>query len=373
MQGRKLSLWFWLFIAYQYKPLYKGRTYGKNRITHPPTNASAHMLTTGVKGDRQSGRTNPMPFPEIDLSKLKTYQATARHSKVSTALEGKPPKAGMRISAFLDGLPAVLKADEFKAVARAVVNSKRLRKPVIAMLGGHVIKTGCSPILADLAANGFITHFASNGSAAVHDTELASCGHTSEDVAEHLADGSFGMAADTAGLINAAAQRAVTTGEGFGEAVGALLIERRAPHLTRALLARCHQLGLPYTLHVALGTDIVHQHPTANGAAIGEASLRDFRILADTVSRIGQGGVVLNLGSAVIMPEVFLKALAVARNLGHAVTDFTTANFDMIQHYRPTVNVIQRPVLKGGRGYAITGHHEIMIPLLAAAIYEYDK
>ncbi|MBI5897286.1 MAG: hypothetical protein HZB24_15210, partial [Desulfobacterales bacterium] len=267
--------------------------------------------------------------------------------------------------------PTVLKADDFKAVARAVVNARKQQKPVIAMLGGHVIKTGCSPILADLAAQGFITHFASNGSAAVHDTELASCGHTSEDVAEHLADGSFGMAADTAGLINAAAQRAVASGEGFGEAVGAMLIERKAPHLTRALLARSYQLGLPYTLHVAMGTDIVHQHPTASGAAIGEASLRDFRILAATVAGLGQGGVVLNLGSAVIMPEVFLKALAVARNLGHGVTDFVTANFDMIQHYRPTVNVVQRPVLPGGRGYAITGHHEIMIPLLAATIHEY--
>ena len=202
-------------------------------------------------------------------------------------------------------------------------------------------------------------------------TELACCGHTSEDVAEHLADGSFGMAADTAELINAAARRAASSDEGFGEAVGALLSERKAPHLSRALLARCYQLGLPYTLHVALGTDIVHQHPTASGAAIGEASLRDFRILAATVAELGQGGVVLNLGSAVIMPEVFLKALAVARNLGYNVTDFVTANFDMLQHYRPTVNVVQRPVLPGGRGYAITGHHEIMIPLLAAAIHEY--
>jgi hypothetical protein len=244
---------------------------------------------------------------------------------------------------------------------------------VIVMLGGHVIKTGCSPILADLAANGYIQHFASNGSAAVHDTELAQCGHTSEDVATHLGDGSFGMAADTADLINSAARRAVRTGEGFGEAVGAMLVEQTSPHLERALLAKCYELKIPYTLHVALGTDIVHQHPTADGAAIGEASLRDFRILAKTVSRLGQGGVVLNLGSAVIMPEVFLKALAVARNLGGPLVDFTTANFDMIQHYRPRVNVIERPVLDGGEGYALTGHHEIMIPLLAATIYENAK
>ncbi|MDA8138405.1 MAG: hypothetical protein M0036_07080 [Desulfobacteraceae bacterium] len=314
-----------------------------------------------------------MPYEEIDLNGIKTYNAAQRASKVTTSLEGKPPKAGLTMRQFLDNLPAILKADEFKAVAQCMVKAKRLGKPVIAMLGGHVIKTGCSPILADLAANGFITHFASNGSAAVHDTELARIGHTSEDVGAHLEDGSFGMAADTAALINGAAKRAAAGREGFGEAVGAMLVEEKAPHVARALLARCFQLKIPYTLHVALGTDIVHQHPTADGAAIGTASLRDFRILAATVSKLGQGGVVLNLGSAVVMPEVFLKALAVARNLNPGVTDFTTANFDMLQHYRPAVNVVQRPVLKGGRGYAITGHHEIMIPLLAAAVYEYNQ
>jgi len=314
-----------------------------------------------------------MPYQEIDLSGIKTYESARRASKVTTAVEGKPPRAGMRFSEFLDNLPAVLKADDLKAIARAVVAAKRSGRPIIAMLGGHVIKTGCSPILADLAVNGFITHFASNGSAAVHDTELARTGHTSEDVAAHLQDGSFGMAADTADLINEAAKRATRTGEGFGEAVGAMLVEQKAHYMARALLARCFQLKIPYTLHVAIGTDIVHQHPTASGAAIGEASLRDFRILAATVSRLGQGGVVLNIGSAVVMPEVFLKALAVARNLGQGITGFTTANFDMIQHYRPTVNVVQRPVFKGGHGYAITGHHEIMIPLLAATICEYDQ
>jgi len=314
-----------------------------------------------------------MPYEEIDLSGLKTYRAADRASRVGVAIEGKPPKPGMRMGDFLAGLPAVLKADELKAVARSVVAAKRLGKPVIAMLGGHVIKTGCGPILIDLARNGFITHFASNGSAAVHDAELACCGHTSEDVAANLEDGSFGMAADTAGVINDAAKRSAGGNEGFGEAVGGMLVALKAPHVGRALLASCFQLKIPYTLHVALGTDIVHQHPSASGAAIGAASLRDFKILAATVSRLGQGGVVLNLGSAVIMPEVFLKALAVARNLGHGVSGFTTANFDMIQHYRPMVNVVQRPVLKEGRGYAITGHHEIMIPLLAAAICEFDQ
>ena len=314
-----------------------------------------------------------MAYKEIDLKPVKTYLAVDRTSKVTRDLEGKPPWAGMSMGEFLDGLPAVLKADDLKSVARAIVAARALGKPVIVMLGGHVIKTGCSPILADLAEKGYITHFASNGSAAVHDTELACCGHTSEEVADHLADGSFGMASDTAGLINRAAERAAGGTEGFGEALGKLLLEIEAPHLGRALLASACRLRVPYTLHVALGTDIVHQHPSASGAAIGEASLRDFRILANTVTRLGKGGVVINLGSAVIMPEVFLKALAVARNLGHCVEDFTTANFDMIQHYRPTVNVVQRPVLRGGRGYALTGHHEIMIPLLAAAVHEFEK
>ncbi len=311
-----------------------------------------------------------MPYDEIDLSPLKTYQASDRPSKVTTALEGKPLRAGMRLAEFLDDLPSVLKAKELKAVAAAVASARKAGKPVIAMFGGHVIKTGCAPVLAGLAADGFITHLASNGAAAIHDTELARFGHTSEDVASQLEDGSFGMAADTALLVNHAALRAAEGQEGFGEAVGALLCEEHAPHVQRALIACAHRMKIPYTLHVAIGTDIVHQHPSASGAAIGEASLRDFRIFAASVSKLGGGGVVINLGSAVIMPEVFLKALAVARNLGHPVKDFTTANFDMLQHYRPGVNVVRRPVLTGGSGYAITGHHEIMIPLLAAAIYE---
>jgi hypothetical protein len=277
----------------------------------------------------------------------------------------------MTFRTFLDNLPKVLKAAELKSVAKAMVAAREKEKPVIAMIGGHVIKTGCGPILLDLVENGFIHHIASNGSAAIHDAELALFGHTSEDVEAHLEDGSFGMASDTAGLINAAAGRAVRSGEGFGEAVGGLLMEREPPHLERSLVAGCHRLNIPYTLHVAIGTDIVHQHPAADGAAIGEASMRDFRIMAHTVSRIGGGGVVVNFGSAVIMPEVFLKCLAVARNLREDVKGFTTANFDMIQHYRPMVNVLHRPVSMGGQCFAVTGHHEIMIPLLAAAVLEY--
>jgi hypothetical protein len=314
-----------------------------------------------------------MPHDEIDIASVRTYNAADRASKVTTSHEARPLKSGLRVSAFLEHLPAVLKAEELKSVARAVVNARKREKPILAMLGGHVVKTGCAPVLAGLVEDGFITHLASNGAAAIHDTELARIGHTSEDVAQQLADGSFGMAADTALLVNNAAKRAAEGDEGFGEATGAMLCDEQAPYVHRALIARAHQLKIPYTLHVAVGTDIVHQHPTASGAAIGAASLRDFRIFARTVSKLGDGGVVINFGSAVIMPEVFLKALAVARNLGYSVKDFTTANFDMIQHYRPGVNVVQRPVLSGGSGYAITGHHEIMIPLLAAAIYEYAE
>jgi hypothetical protein len=313
-----------------------------------------------------------MAYKEIDLAKLQTYRAGRRPSKVTTEQEGRPPRAGMSFGEFIDGLPHVLKASDLRTISRSLIRAKQKAKPIIVMLGGHVIKTGCSPILADLADHGFATHFASSGSAAVHDTELACFGHTSEEVAAQLEDGSFGMAADTADIINSAAKLAARDCRGFGEALGALLVERRASYLNRALLAHSYQRGIPYTLHVAIGTDIVHQHPDADGAAIGEASLRDFKIFCTAVSQLGQGGVVLNFGSAVIMPEVFLKAVAVTRNLGHDVFDFTTANFDMIQHYRPTVNVVQRPVIKSGEGFAFTGHHEIMIPLLAAAVYHYE-
>lgn len=309
-------------------------------------------------------------YEEISFDKIHTYSASERTSKILTTLEAKPPFKGMSMSEFLSSLPNILKANDLKSIAQSIVTAKENGKPVIVMLGGHVIKTGCSPILIDLAKNGFITHFASNGSAAIHDTELARLGHTSEDVASHIADGSFGMASDTAALVNSAAKRAGELKQGFGQTVGAMLIEENARFNDRALLANAFVLKIPYTLHIAIGTDIVHQHPDADGASIGDASLRDFRIFAASVAKLGHGGVVLNLGSAVIMPEVFLKAIAVTRNLGYNVTYFTTANFDMIQHYRPVVNVVNRPVMSGGKGFSITGHHEIMIPLLAAAVYE---
>lgn len=309
-------------------------------------------------------------FPELDLSAVRTYSAASRASKVQAGQSGRSLQAGMSLRGFLDALPNVLKASELKEAASAIVRSRQAGCPVIAMLGGHVIKTGCGRILADLAAQGFITHFAANGSVAIHDTELALFGQTSEDVAEQLRDGSFGMARETAEIVNNAAARASKEAMGFGQALGALIREQNGPFEEHSLLARCSALELPCTLHVALGTDIVHQHPTADGGSIGEASLRDFRILAASVARLADCGMVINFGSAVIMPEVFLKALAVARNLGHNVSGFSTANFDMIQHYRPRVNVLTRPVETGGKGFAISGHHEIMIPLLAVAVLD---
>jgi len=309
-------------------------------------------------------------FPELDPSHIQTYSAADRVSKVRTALQAVPPWKGMSVRDFLNGLPAILKAEDLLAAARAIAAAKKDGKPVIVMLGGHVVKCGCVPILLGLAERGFISCFASNGAAAIHDAELAAWGQTSEDVAAQLDDGSFGMASDTAEILNSAAKRAWKLQEGLGESIGVLLEERKYPFREHSLAAGSLRLQIPYTVHVAIGTDIVHQHPDADGAAIGEASLRDFRIFAAVVSKLDDGGVVLNLGSAVIMPEVFLKALSLARNLGHVVRNFTTVNMDMIQHYRPTVNVVQRPVLSGGRGYSLTGHHEIMIPLLAAAVCE---
>ena len=309
-------------------------------------------------------------YEEIDLARVKIYPASPRKSKVEFGMEAEPPRAGMRFAEFWSGLPDVLKVRELRALVAAVAAARDKQKPVLAMLGGHVIKCGCAPVLLDLVQAGFVTHIAANGSVAVHDTELTLFGHTSENVEEQLADGSFGMAGETGETVNLAAVKARREHKGFGEALGEGLSQKGGGSEHRSLLAGCFEQRVPLTLHVALGTDIVHQQPTADGASIGEASFRDFRILTATVCRLGGGGVVLNFGSAVIMPEVFLKALSVARNLGCAVRDLTTANFDMLQQYRPHCNVVTRPVLQGGQGYSLTGHHEFMIPLFAAALHE---
>ena len=255
------------------------------------------------------------------------------------------------------------------ALVDTIVAAHQTQKPVIVMMGGHVIKCGLSPLLIALAKRGVVTGFAFNGASSIHDFEIALIGETSEDVGAYLQTGTFGMWEETGRLMNAAIQRAADTSIGMGEALGKLLIEINAPYTDYSLLAAGIHYDVPITVHVAIGTDIIHQHPTANGAAIGEASFTDFRLLTEMITHLEGGGVVLNFGSAVILPEVFLKALTIARNLGHTVSHFTTANFDMQQQYRPMENVVKRPTEMGGQGYTFTGHHELMIPLLVQAVF----
>lgn len=307
-------------------------------------------------------------YKEIDPGKARTYPIRERENKISVNEFARVCGPEATYIEWFSSMPGVLAVNDLRAVIRAIVQASRDGKPVLIMMGSHVIKCGLSPILIDLAERRIITAIAVNGSGAIHDFEIAMWGATSEDVAEHIEDGSFGMAEETGSMLNMIISQAARDGLGLGEAIGKYLGEQAAPHNDVSLLAASYRLGIPLTVHVAVGTDIIHQHPKADGAAMGETSYRDFRILTRTVSELGDGGVVLNFGSAVVLPEVFLKALNLARNLGHPVHRFTTANFDMIQHYRPRVNVVQRPTQSGGRGFSITGHHEIMIPMLAAGI-----
>lgn len=306
-------------------------------------------------------------YRELDLSRVVRTSIGVRQSKVSAGVLAKPVRPEGSLAEFFRAWPRVLKASDLLSLADDVVRARRRGRPVILMMGAHPIKCGLSPVIIDLMERGFINALATNGAGAIHDFELACWGKTSEDVARGLEDGSFGMARETADLINGAMIQGDAQDLGCGESLGLFLTEARPRYLKHSLLAACYRLGLPATIHIAVGTDIIHQHPSFDGAAAGRASHRDFRILAAVVSRLGRG-VVINLGSTVILPEVFLKALTVARNLGHEVKNFTAANFDMIQHYRPNVNVVNRPVAGGGRGLSFTGHHEIMLPLLAAAI-----
>ena len=305
----------------------------------------------------------------IDMSSVTTYPLQNRINKVSVRDFATLPEVEIDLSQFLESLPNILKGQEFLALIDDIVAAHRNKKPVIVMMGGHVIKCGLSPLLIDLAKRGVVTGFAFNGASSIHDFEIALIGETSEDVAASLQDGRFGMWDETGRLMNSAIQHAVDINIGMGEALGRHLIERDAPYNAYSLLASAGiQYDVPITVHVAIGTDIIHQHPSANGAAIGEASFTDFRLLTTLVTDLEGGGVVLNLGSAVILPEVFLKALTIARNLGHTVSRFTAANFDMTQQYRPVENVVKRPTEMGGKGYTFTGHHELMIPLLAQAV-----
>jgi hypothetical protein len=307
---------------------------------------------------------------ETDLARVRTVPIAGRPNKVRSEDFAAAPGDDRSFAAFLRALPDVLKARDLRQVIEAVVRAATRKRGVIVMLGGHVVKTGIGPILVDLMRRGVITHLAMNGSAAIHDYEIARFGGTSEDVAAGLKDGTFGMAEETGRGLNDAFVNGMKHGWGMGESVArALEAQASLAHPEHSIVLAAHRHWIPVTVHAALGAEIIHQHPAANGAAIGDTSHRDFRRLAASCEELHQGGVVLNLGSAVIMPEVFLKALTVARNVnGGKPTDFTTADFDMQRHYRPRVNVVQRPVLAGGQGFEITGHHELLIPLLGWAV-----
>jgi len=309
-------------------------------------------------------------YKQIDLSGIRTISIRSRKSKVTPKDFAKPIEATRAtFGEFVASLPHILVANELRDLVSDIVASRKKEKPVIAMMGAHVIKVGLSPVVIDLVCRGIVTHVAMNSAAAIHDVETAMWGHTSEDVAENLMDGTFGMSKETGEFINTALVKAMTEStDGYGEALAKKLIEHKAPNKALSILAACYDAGIPLTVHAAIGTDIIHQQPTMDGAATGELSYRDFKILVSSVKELKNGGVVLNLGSAVILPEVFLKSLTVARNLGFKAQGFSTANFDMIRQYRPQMNVVERPTQRHGRGYSITGHHEIMIPLLAAMV-----
>jgi hypothetical protein len=306
----------------------------------------------------------------IDVKKVKTYPLKMRFSKVRAKEFAGMPRAKKSFTAFYDSLPHILKADDLRSVVDAVIKARKANKSVIFMAGAHVIKCGLNPVLIELLKKKVVTCICLNGAGLIHDFEIALQGKTSEDVAENLKNGSFGMGRETAEFINQAVSEGVGGGLGLGEAVASKINASKLPFKQLSLLCNAHKLNVPVCVFVATGTDIIHQHPSFDAGLTAQGSLRDFHTLTENICNINKGGVVLNFGSAVILPEVFLKALNLARNLRNKVKDFTTANFDMIYHYRPSQNICQRPVLSGGNGYYIIGHHEVMLPLLAQAIIE---
>jgi hypothetical protein len=309
------------------------------------------------------------PYEEWDLSGLKTYPLASRAGKARAEDFGKPYDRGAGLAAWVDRLPAILVAADFKAIVETIVGARRRDRGILWGLGAHVIKTGLSPILIDLMERGFVSGLATNGAGLIHDFEIALSGSTSEDVDEALGTGRFGMAEETGHLLNRAINDGVALGQGIGQAVGRYLRDTRPPHWRVSVVAAAGRLGIPLTVHVAVGTDTIHMHPSASGAALGEGSLRDFRHFVSNVAKL-EGGVYLNCGSAVVLPEVFLKAVSLARNRGISLEGLTTVNLDFQRHYRPQTNVVSRPVAGIGRGYSLVGHHELLIPLLAAAIVE---
>jgi len=313
------------------------------------------------------------PLKPLDLDRVSTYPLADRKSKVDAQMFGKPLEASDTILSFIAKLPHILAAESFRNLIRAILYARASSKPIVWGLGGHVIKVGLGPVLNDLMQSGFITGIAMNGSAAIHDFEVALRGATSEEVEEGLGSGKFGMARETPEYMNSAINAGVGAGIGLGEILGRSIVDglpRGAifTHPDISILAEAYKKRIPVTVHVAIGADIIHAHPAASGQALGEVSHNDFRLFSAMVADLDGGGVYLNVGSAVMLPEVFLKAVSVVRNLGHRLEEFTTANLDFIQHYRPTQNVLKRPTQNSGQAIALTGHHEIMIPLLAAAL-----
>ena len=305
----------------------------------------------------------------LDPMRIKTVPLQKRRSKVSVRDCSTPYRRGSTFKAFLDTLPNTLAARDLKTIAGIIAGTHRAKRQIIFGMGAHVIKVGLSPLIIDLMQRGLLSCVALNGAGAIHDVEIALAGKTSEDVAAGLASGKFGMAAEAAEFINRAVAEGQQGNKGMGRAVGEALLNRRTPYTRMSILAAAARLGIPCTVHVSIGSDTIHMHPTFDGAATGRASHNDFITFADRVSRLS-GGVFVNIGSAVVLPEVFLKAFSLAANLGKAPRKLTTVNMDFIRHYRPSLNVVERPTLHEGKGFNLIGHHEIMLPLLAAAILE---
>jgi hypothetical protein len=308
-------------------------------------------------------------YQPLDFSGLNTYSIHGRYSKVTVDNFAKPLAPGSTLKEFIASLPEQLLGLDFPELVGRLAASHKNARPIVVGMGAHVIKVGLNPILIDLMERGIISAIALNGAGIVHDTEIAMVGRTSEEVGDVLGSGAFGAAQETGEVVNAGINQGAEKGLGLGEALGEYLLAQDFPYNNMSLLATAKRLGIPLTVHVAMGTDIVHIHPSANGAAIGQTSHQDFRLFCALVADL-EGGAYLNFGSAVLLPEVFLKALTLVRNLGHVANNFTTANFDFIRHYRTMTNVVNRPTMGGGKGYNIIGHHELLIPLLAATLLD---
>ncbi|CAN5429801.1 hypothetical protein BH18ACI1_BH18ACI1_06070 [soil metagenome] len=308
-------------------------------------------------------------FQPLSFDEINTYELASRPSKVTIKEFSQPIDAKDSLKTFLDKLPNILAVQSLRELANQIRRAKELNKPIVWGIGGHIVKTGLAPVIIDLLKRGFVSAIASNGSVLVHDTEIALVGFTSEDVDASLGKGDFGAAKETGEILNSAAKRGMKDRIGLGEAMGREVLEKKPPNAGDSLLCQTYKYKIPFTAHLTIGADIGHFHSSCDGASLGATSHADFKLFCSIVKELNGGGVYLNLGSAVVMPEIFLKAVTVVRNLGFPLEDFTTANFDFIQHYRPITNVVRRPTAGGaGHGFSITGHHEIMIPLLAAHI-----